>query len=178
MTIQTNVRVSSLLNEWGVSTGINCGFQRHSAPCSWLLNHACLLGCLGFFFFNLIQTRVILEKGTCWPVCMSVEYFLINDWCGRTQPAVGSAAPGQVVLGCIRKQTEQTTESKPVSNSPPWLLLQFLPAGSCLGIPHDELQSLSYIDPSSSSCLGSERVSTANESKLKQLFLQFINVSE
>lgn len=78
---------------------------------------------------------------------MSVEYFLINDWFRRAQPAVSSAAPGQVVLGWIRKQTEQTTESKPVSNTPPWPLLQFLPAGSCLGNPHDELRSLSYIDP-------------------------------
>lgn len=38
--------------------------SKDNALCSWLLNHACLLGCLGFFF-NLIQTRVMWKKGTC-----------------------------------------------------------------------------------------------------------------
>lgn len=38
--------------------------------------------------------------------------------------------PWQVVLGCIRKQTEQAMKQKPVSNIPPWSLLQFLRPGS------------------------------------------------
>jgi hypothetical protein len=37
---------------------------------------------------------------------------------------------------CIRKQTEQATESKPVSNSIlSWALLQFLPTEFLLWIP-------------------------------------------
>ena len=39
---------------------------------------------------------------------------------------VGGAIPGLVVLGSIRKQTEQTRGSKPVSNIPPWPLHQLL----------------------------------------------------
>jgi hypothetical protein len=41
-------------------------------------------------------------------------------------PLVGSAIPGLVVLGSIRKQTEQARGSKPVSNIPPWPLHQLL----------------------------------------------------
>lgn len=33
---------------------------------------------------------------------------LINDWCGRAQLTVGGAAPGQVVLSCIRKQASRS----------------------------------------------------------------------
>lgn len=29
--------------------------------------------------------------------------FLINDWCGRGQPAVGGAIPEQVLLDAVRK---------------------------------------------------------------------------
>ena len=39
---------------------------------------------------------------------------------------VGGAIPGLVVLGSIRKQTEQARGSKLVSNIPPWLLHQLL----------------------------------------------------
>jgi hypothetical protein len=39
----------------------------------------------------------------------------------------GNGTPGQLVLSCIRKQTEETMENKPVSSLPPWLLFQFLP---------------------------------------------------
>lgn len=35
----------------------------------------------------------------------------INSWCGRAQPTVGCAIPGQVVLGCIQKLAEQRSES-------------------------------------------------------------------
>ena len=41
-------------------------------------------------------------------------------------PIVGGAIPGLVVLGSIRKQTEQAKGSKPVSNIPPWPLHQLL----------------------------------------------------
>jgi len=37
---------------------------------------------------------------------------------GRAQPVVGGTTPGLVVLGSIRKQTEQARGSKPVSNIP------------------------------------------------------------
>ncbi|KAM7336862.1 hypothetical protein ACRRTK_002981 [Alexandromys fortis] len=40
---------------------------------------------------------------------------------------VGSATPGLVVLGSIRKHSEQAMGSKPVSSVPPWSLLQCLP---------------------------------------------------
>jgi hypothetical protein len=36
-----------------------------------------------------------------------------------------------LVLGSIRKQAEQAMRSKPVSSTPPWLLHQLLPPGSC-----------------------------------------------
>jgi hypothetical protein len=39
---------------------------------------------------------------------------------------VGAVAPGLVVLGSIRKQTEQAMGSKPVSSTPPWPLHQLL----------------------------------------------------
>jgi hypothetical protein len=45
---------------------------------------------------------------------------------------VSNATPGLVVLGSIRKQAEQTVESKPVGSTPPWPLHQLLPPGSCL----------------------------------------------
>lgn len=61
--------------------------------------------------------------------------FSTDDWCGRAQPTVGSATPGKVVPACIRKQAEQALESKPVHNMSSWLLLQFLPPGSCLEFP-------------------------------------------
>jgi hypothetical protein len=43
-----------------------------------------------------------------------------------------SASPGQLVLGAIRKQAEQTMVSKPIMSIPPLPLLQFQPPGSCL----------------------------------------------
>jgi hypothetical protein len=39
---------------------------------------------------------------------------------------VGGSIPGLVILGSIRKQSEQTRGSKPVSNIPPWSLHQVL----------------------------------------------------
>jgi hypothetical protein len=39
---------------------------------------------------------------------------------------VGGTISGLVVLGSIRKQTEQARGSKPVNNIPPWPLHQLL----------------------------------------------------
>jgi hypothetical protein len=44
---------------------------------------------------------------------------------------VGGAIPGLVVLGSIRKQAEQASGSKPVSNIPPWPLHQLLLPALC-----------------------------------------------
>lgn len=33
-----------------------------------------------------------------------MDIFLINYWCGRVQPTVGSVLLGEVLLGGIRKQ--------------------------------------------------------------------------
>jgi hypothetical protein len=51
---------------------------------------------------------------------------LVNDSYGRAQPIVDSAIPGQIDLGCIRKQAEQAMRSKPANNTPSWALLEFL----------------------------------------------------
>jgi hypothetical protein len=45
---------------------------------------------------------------------------------------LGGAIPGRVVLDYMRKQTEQATRNKAVSQILPWPLLQFLLSGSCL----------------------------------------------
>lgn len=37
----------------------------------------------------------------------------------------------RLVVGFTRKQTEQTRRSKTVISTPPWLLRQLLPSGSC-----------------------------------------------
>jgi hypothetical protein len=44
----------------------------------------------------------------------------------RGGPIVGGAIPGLAVLGSIRKQAEQASRSKPVSNIPPWPQHQLL----------------------------------------------------
>lgn len=55
---------------------------------------------------------------------------------GKVHPT-GSAAPGLVVLGAVRKQVEQALRSKPGSSDPPppWFLLSFLPSGLCPDLP-------------------------------------------
>jgi hypothetical protein len=69
----------------------------------------------------------------------TVRHIFIKNPCERAQPTVGSAAPLAVVLGCVRKQTEQTMGCKPVKCTPPWPLLQHLPLGSCPDFLHDGL---------------------------------------
>lgn len=47
-----------------------------------------------------------------------------------------SAHPGLAGLFCVERLLEKFVENKPVSNVSPWLLLQFLPLGSCTaGVP-------------------------------------------
>jgi len=58
------------------------------------------------------------------PSCKAFSQLVMER--GRTQPIVGGAVPGLVVLGSIREQAEQAMESKPVSNIPPWPLPQLL----------------------------------------------------
>lgn len=64
-----------------------------------------------FLFVNLAQTESCGSRDphprTClhqMPVDKSVGCF---PWCERAQPTVGSATPGQVVLGCLRKVAGQ-----------------------------------------------------------------------
>lgn len=52
---------------------------------------------------------------------------------------VDAAIPGMVVLGAMRKQTEQAIRSKLVSDVPP-CLYQFLPTDSCPDFLDDRLQ--------------------------------------
>jgi hypothetical protein len=44
---------------------------------------------------------------------------------------VDGPIPELVVLGSTRKQAEQARGSKPITSTPPWLLHQLLPSGSC-----------------------------------------------
>lgn len=50
---------------------------------------------------------------------------LIGDRNGRARAIAGSTTPGLWVLGAIRKQAGQATESKSTSSTAPWPLLQF-----------------------------------------------------
>ena len=89
-------------------------------------------------FVNLVQSRVTWEGGApqlrnyLHKIGLWKLVFLVNDGCGRTQPAMGSAIPGQVVLGCMKKQAEQATQSKAVTSIPLCSLLQFLASVSAL----------------------------------------------
>lgn len=55
---------------------------------------------------------------------------LINDLCGKGPPTVVSGTPGHGVLGCMRKQVEQTSKHHSLMSSvsvlafkfPPWVL--------------------------------------------------------
>jgi hypothetical protein len=84
-------------------------------------------------FANLMQARVTWENASIrLSMGTTVGVFLIRDGCGRAQPTVGSAASGQMILGCMGRQAEKAMGSKPVNIVPLWSLLQFLPPGSCL----------------------------------------------
>jgi hypothetical protein len=52
------------------------------------------------------QLRKYLHKTG--PQASLGDIFLVSDWCRGSQLPVGSATPGQVSLGAIRKQAEQS----------------------------------------------------------------------
>ena len=73
-------------------------------------------------FVTVMQPRVIGKEGTSmeemtlsyWPVGQSVGHFL-NDGYKRAQPTLGGISPGQLLLGCLKIQAEQTMGSKTVN---------------------------------------------------------------
>ena len=71
---------------------------------------------------NLTQTGVITEKGVQFGECGAFSQLVIKGG----EPFVGGTISGLVVLGSIRKQAQQSRESKPVTNIPPWPLHQLL----------------------------------------------------
>jgi hypothetical protein len=97
-----------------------------------------------FFFLNQLFTHLDIWNGNLnWGTASirllcgyNYETFLIDSWliwegltlCGWYQHE-------KVILGSVRKQTEQAVRSKAVSSVPPWPLLQFLPPSSCLELP-------------------------------------------
>jgi hypothetical protein len=85
-----------------------------------------------FFFFTwykhssfLHQTRLKVIYGST---------VSIDSYCWSTEANVGGAILGLVVLGCLRKQTQEAMRNKTVSRTSPWTLLQFLPTGFCLSL--------------------------------------------
>ena len=94
------------------------------------------------FYVSLTQAGSILEEE------MSIERIFLPDWpvdkpevpcldqlVVREHPArftVSCATPGHVVLSSIGKRVEKAMRSKPLSSTPPWPQLLFLPLGSFL----------------------------------------------
>lgn len=58
------------------------------------------------------------------------DIFLVIDWWGRAQIIVCANIPWLVILGSIRKQTDQALRSNLVSSTIPWPLHQLLLPGS------------------------------------------------
>jgi hypothetical protein len=59
--------------------------------------------------------------------------FLIKDWWEQIQAIEDDVTLGlKMNLGRVRKQIQEATGNKPVTNIFLWLLLQFLPSVSCL----------------------------------------------
>ena len=56
--------------------------------------------------------------------------FKISDWWGRAQSIVGGTIPWLNFPEYYKKVTELAIVSNPISSTPPWLLLWFLPPGS------------------------------------------------
>jgi hypothetical protein len=88
----------------------------------WLRPHKLIKACPGWFCVNLTQVRVTRKEGA------SVEEICVRFSCkpifqlviNRVQPTVGGTIPGMVdLLGTTRKQTEQASGRKSVSNTPP-----------------------------------------------------------
>ena len=93
-----------------------------------------LLVC-GLVLANLAQIRIPMEEGISikdLPLPgLPVHMFLIDESCGRGQPAVGVATPGQAVLGCMT-ELAYTQGSTKEAEDPSWARSQFLLPGSCL----------------------------------------------
>lgn len=70
-----------------------------------------------------------LRLRKCLHEIQSQSTFLISDQHGRSQSTTGGAIPELVVMGFIRKQTEQAGMSQPLGSTSPRLLRQLLPSG-------------------------------------------------
>lgn len=91
----------------------------------------------------------------------------------------------KVVLGSIRKQTEQAKSDKPVSGTPPWSLQQFMPSRSLpvLSSSNDEPKcgSVRQMNPLPLTCFWSGRfiaeveALTKIDPKALCFFLQILN---
>lgn len=74
-------------------------------------------------FLNLTKIRASQGMGnSMWnclhQICLLLNLygiFLSNNWCGRYNHTVHSVTPGQVDLGCIRKQVEKALECEHVA---------------------------------------------------------------
>lgn len=64
-----------------------------------------------------LKKNVYRQMQMCWA-------FFYDYWFGRAQGILGCAIPGLVVLGWVKKQTQQATGSKSISRVPLWPLLQ------------------------------------------------------
>lgn len=62
------------------------------------------------------------------PIDKSVGHFL--DWLKTDMGRLSSDTPGQLFLGCMRKESEKPMRCKPVYSTLLWSLLQYLPPGS------------------------------------------------
>lgn len=96
-----------------------------------------LLTSLCQLFCQLAQARVIWKEQPqlkrCFPQIIYRHAYgafslLMMDVGGTS--SLNGATPGQVVLGYKRKQTEQALESKPMSSTHLWSLLELLPPGT------------------------------------------------
>lgn len=103
-----------------------CSLSMHTYPYILLLHRLVLV------FVNVTQARVIWEEElqlrktspSYGPTTSLWGIFLFSDQSGRAQATVVGAIPGQVVLSCIRKQTQQVVMSKSVHSTLPWPLPQ------------------------------------------------------
>lgn len=88
-----------------------------------------------FSFRQLGTSRAIWGEGSQWLCQIGLIRKPMTNWigcwwCGRVQPILDSATPGQVIQVCISHQDEKLQKNKPVSRVPPCLCLQFLCPGS------------------------------------------------
>ena len=77
---------------------------------------------------SLWEFQLINDPLLSWLVGMSgnISWLMIDV--GRPIALFGNATSKKLVLGCVRKQVDQASESKSVSSVLPWSLLHFLPS--------------------------------------------------